>query len=109
MIFELLDKIESDGKPEIIGKLFASVINEKIDYHAYLRLTHIVKSAFYYDLLMLKNYDENDYLYEGNSEHLTSLGLSSIGYDSWDRPAPKGNCSGEISETGKMIVEFGMK
>ncbi len=109
MIFELLDKIESDGKPEIIGKLFASFLEEKINYETYLRLTHIVKNVFYYDLLMLVNYDENDYLYEGNSEHLSSLGLSVFGYNSWDKPEPKNNCSGEITEIGKMIVEFGMK
>lgn len=53
-IFELLDKIESDGKPEIIGKLFKAVIEEKIDYQTYLRLAHIVKRLFYYDLELLK-------------------------------------------------------
>lgn len=54
MIFELLEKIDSDGKPEIIGKLFKAVIEEKIDFETYLRLVHIVKRLFYYDLVWLK-------------------------------------------------------
>jgi hypothetical protein len=54
MIFELLEKIESDSKPEIIGKLFRAVIEEKIEYQTYLRLAYIVKSMFYYDLLWIK-------------------------------------------------------
>jgi len=53
MIFELLDRIESDGKPEIIGKLFCAVIEEKIEYQTYLRLAHIVNRIFYYDLIWL--------------------------------------------------------
>ena len=34
-ILELLDKIDSEGKPEILGKLFKAVIQEKIDYLTY--------------------------------------------------------------------------
>ncbi len=50
MVWELLDKIESDYKPEIIGKLFAAYLDEKISFEIYLRLAHIVKNAFYPDL-----------------------------------------------------------
>ena len=55
MIFELLDKVESDEKPKIIGKLFKGVIEEKIDFETYLRLAHIVKQLFYFDLKKLKD------------------------------------------------------
>lgn len=106
MIFEILDKIESDGKPEIVGKLLASYFEGKISFQTYLKLVHIVKSVFYYDLLMLINYDENNYLYEGNSEQFSSLGLTSFGYDAWEKPSPKEKCSGEISKIGKLIVDF---
>jgi len=59
MILELLDRIESDGKPEIIGKLFCAVIKEEISFQTYLRLAHIVNKIFYYDLVKLKESSKN--------------------------------------------------
>lgn len=109
MILEILEKIESDGKPEVIGKLFKSYIEENIDFHTFLRLSHIVKNIFYYDLLLLLNYDEHDYLYDGNTDQLESSGLTSYNINAWEKPSPKENCSGEIMKNGKLIVEFGLK
>ncbi|KPM33550.1 Hypothetical protein I595_453 [Croceitalea dokdonensis DOKDO 023] len=109
MLFELLEKIESDGKPEIIGKLFKAYIEENIDFHTFLRLSHIIKNIFYYDLLLLKNYDENNYLYDGNTDQLESSGLTSFNINAWEKPEPKENCKGEIMDNGKLIVEYGLK
>lgn len=108
-VLEILDKIESEGKPEIIGRLFGSFLEEKLTFEEFLRISHIVQTAFYFDLLKLINYDENDYLYEGNTEQLSSLGLSSFGYNAWGKPEPKENCSGEISELGKNLVIYGLQ
>ncbi|WP_416442730.1 hypothetical protein ACH3O9_17930 [Leeuwenhoekiella sp. A16] len=75
MTFELLEKIESDGKPEIIGKLFKAVVEEKIDYQTYLRLAHIVKRLFYYDLVWLKD-NSNGLRVNGNiNDDLQTTGL----------------------------------
>lgn len=109
MIFELLDKIESDGKPEIVGKLFKAVIEEKIEYKTYLQMTHIVKNVFYFDLDLLTNYDENDYIYDGNSSQLESYGLTSFNINAWHKPGPKDGCDGEITKLGKQLVNLGMK
>lgn len=59
IILEQLDKIESDGKPEIIGKLFCAFIEEEINFQTYLRLAHIVNKVFYYDLVKLKESTKN--------------------------------------------------
>lgn len=111
IIFEIIDKIESDGKPEIIGRLFASFIQEKIDFKTYLKLSHIVKNIFYFDLILLQNYDNDGYIYEGSSEQLLSLGLIEIFViDEWSGPrAPKDPPSGRITSLGKMIVDLGMR
>jgi len=55
VILELLDKVESDQKPAMLGKLMKAVIEEKIDFKSYLRLAHIVKSMFIDDLKMFKS------------------------------------------------------
>ena len=36
-LFEILEKIESDGKPEIVGKVFAALVEDKIHYMDFLK------------------------------------------------------------------------
>jgi hypothetical protein len=101
MIFELLDRIESDGKPEIIGKMFAAVIEEKIDFIDYLRCAHIVKNFFYYDLVTLKNGHEKGDIYTTFGDGFFDSGLIIIG--------TMGKNETRLSELGKIIIEIGMK
>ncbi len=101
MIFELLDRIESDGKPEIIGKMFAAVIEEKIDFADYLRCAHIVKNFFYYDLVTLKVGHEKGDIYTTFGDGLFDSGLIIIG--------TMGENETRLSELGKIIIEIGMK
>ncbi len=101
MIFELLDRIESDGKPEIIGKMFAAVIEEKIDFTDYLRCAHIVKNFFYYDLVTLKNGHEKGDIYTTFGDGFFDSGLVIIG--------TMGKNETRLSELGKIIIEIGMK
>ena len=101
MIFELLERIESDGKPEIIGKMFAAVIEEKIDFKDYLRCAHIVKNFFYYDLVTLKEGHEKGDIYTTFGDGLFDSGLIIIG--------TMGENNTRLSELGKIIVEIGMK
>lgn len=118
MIFELLERIESDGKPEIIGKLFKAVIEEKIDYETYLRLAHIVKNIFFSDLEWL--------YYNTSEERVTSPVNNSIfisGLTSTDfvkvfekellnplkyNPMEKDYNATVLSEMGKILIEIGM-
>ena len=100
MIFELLERIESDGKPEIVGKMFAAVIKEKIDFIDYLRCTHIVKNIFYYDLEKLKSGHEKGDIYTTIGDGLLDSGLIRLG--------TKGKSETTLSELGKMIIEIGM-
>ena len=101
MIFEMLERIESDGKPEIIGKIFSAVIEEKIDFADYLKCAHIVKNFFYYDLEKLKDGHEKDYIYTTIGDGFLENGLVKIGVF--------GKSQTTLSELGKIIVEIGMK
>lgn len=101
MIFELLERIESDGKPEIVGKMFAAVIEEKINFSDYLRCAHIVKNFFFYDLEILKSRHEKGQIYSTFGDGLFDSGLIIIG--------TKGRSETTLSELGKIIIEIGMK
>lgn len=101
MIFELLDRIESDGKPEIIGKMFAAVIEEKIDFTDYLKCAHIVKNFFYYDLVTLKNGYEKGEIHTSFGDGFFDSGLVIIG--------TMGKNETRLSELGRIIIEIGME
>ncbi|WP_298549222.1 hypothetical protein [uncultured Aquimarina sp.] len=101
MIFELLERIESDGKPEIIGKMFAAVIEERIDYSIYLKCAHLVKNSFYYDLVKLKLEHEKGLIHTTIGDGLLDSGLIKIGTIGKDPTT--------LSELGKIIIEIGMK
>ena len=59
VILDQLQYIDINYKPTILGKLFASYINEIISLEEYFRLAHIVSNTFYMDLIALKKYSEN--------------------------------------------------
>ncbi|MBW8198290.1 hypothetical protein [Flagellimonas abyssi] len=116
MIFELLEKIESDGKPEILGKLFKAVIEEKIDYETYLRLAHIVKRLFYYDLVWLKNNSEglrvngriNDELYTSGliTQDLVNIYEKAKEMNKDRKPDVNDR---SLTYLGDMLISIGMK
>lgn len=115
-IFELLDKIESDGKPEIIGKLFKAVIEETIDYQTYLRLAHIVKRLFYFDLKLLKERTEglrvqgriNDEVYSSGliRQDLGNVYKKVIKMNKGRKP---GVNDISLTELGDILINIGMK
>ena len=101
MIFELLERIESDGKPEIIGKIFAAVIEEKIDYKHYLKCAHTVKNFFYYDLEELKTRYEKGNIYAKPGDGFEENGLVNIG--------TLGVNETTLSKLCETIIKIGMK
>lgn len=113
MIFEILDKIESDGKPEIIGKLFKAVIEEHVDYLTYLRLAHIVKSLFYYDILWLKENTKNGVLSDFTPDPILTSGLVDLNlvdtYEGAKKDIIGQKSQATLTELGKALIEIGMK
>lgn len=113
MIFELLDKIESDGKPEIIGKLFAAVIEEKIDYETYLRLAYIVKNIFYYDLIWLVENTNGEKVNGNINDSLITNGLATMDFvNNFETSLTSDNSVksyATMTELGKILINIGMK
>jgi hypothetical protein len=109
MIFEKLDKIESDGKPEIIGKLFAAYIEEKIDFQIYLRLAFIVKSLFYYDLLDLKNITKKNVVTYSINDSIATSGLieTDMIYINENDTEKKPQIT--LTSLGEFLILLGMK
>ena len=117
MILELLENIESDYKPEIIGRLFRAVIEEEIDYNIYLRIAGIVKNSFYQDLLWFHNQYQNG-LYKKQIKINTSSPILQTGLmidDILNGNAISSIKNGEGTETmrkpsklGITLIEFGM-
>jgi hypothetical protein len=56
IIFEQLEKVESDYKPKMLGRLFKAFIEEKISFSEYLRLASAIQFCFVLDLIEFKRY-----------------------------------------------------
>jgi hypothetical protein len=113
MIFELLEKIESDLKPEIAGKLMKAVIEEEIDYNTYLRLTHIIKGIFYQDLIYLKHNSNQDTMLGEALDSLVFSGLVNVNligtYENVLSGSQKNTNGGnKLTELGKILINTGM-
>jgi len=57
-ILEIINRIDSEEKPKIIGRLFKNFILKKINYVEFLKLSYIVENIFYFDLKKLNNFFE---------------------------------------------------
>ena len=60
-ILEIINRIDSEEKPKIIGRLFKNFILKKINYVEFLKLSYIVENIFYFDLKKLNNFFEIKY------------------------------------------------
>ncbi len=112
MIFELLDRIDSDGKPEIIGKLFAAVIEEKIDYRTYLKCAHIVKNIFYYDLEELKSQYDGQYVNRTINDGIFNSELIDVDFAATIDQALSSKTkspNATLTELGDIIINIGME
>ena len=76
-LLEILNRIESDLKPTIVGNLFKAFLEEEISYETFLRFSFIVEKSFTQDFLIIKEHDDEGNLYseEANliSQHLTTV------------------------------------
>lgn len=116
---ELLDKIDSNGKPQILGRLFCAVLEEKLDYSEYLRFAFIVQNSFYYDLVTLGKCVRQDGLifeserYDVNWDGLIVHGLVSVDLASTyiarrdgDGNYPESHLS--LTNLGRSLLTLGM-
>lgn len=53
-LLEIISQIDSEEKPQIIGKLFKNILTKNISYDEFLRLSFLVRNIFISDLLVLK-------------------------------------------------------
>lgn len=122
-LLELLERIESEVHPEIMGKLFAAVLEEKIDWSTFLRAMHIVKQTFYYDLLELKESYDGQYVCAPIYDILMINGIIEApdlvkmyeeavdtgridDVKNYENSGPR---KASLTSLGKLIVEVGMK
>ncbi|KMQ58922.1 hypothetical protein ACM40_18330 [Chryseobacterium sp. BLS98] len=112
-LLELITRIDSEGKPEILGKLFRNFIMKNISQYDFLKLSDIVEKVFYYDLILLKEC-KNDKFYINLDEELYNFGLiegKGMGtFNSNDEErAEFEKTTYLITERGKKILEYGLK
>ncbi|MGE0079299.1 MAG: hypothetical protein AB7S48_15675 [Bacteroidales bacterium] len=119
----LIDKIETEEKVIIMGKILKSMILEDINIDEGFRLFNIIEKAYYDDLLALANrYGNNRIKFRSDvywsdeiKVNLNSLGLLSPIYniDTSDvKRLPFGNVKieirdYEITKFGRLLVKFG--
>jgi hypothetical protein len=110
-IFEILERVDSEGKPAIVGRLFSAAVRGDLDYETFLRLAYIVDSQFYYDLIGLQKHSVDGTLDNlAPSDTLYTSGLLNDdlagGFSAVlnDQPKP----SLRLSELGNQLLAYGM-
>lgn len=119
-ILEILDKIDTDGKPELIGRIFAAFIEERIDYKTFLKISYIIKSIFYLDLIELRELYDGHYVNGNIEDTLIIYGLVKLDMnftEQFESSLDLGNSEDQhffeskkptLTQLGKLIIEIGM-
>jgi hypothetical protein len=112
-ILEIVSRIDSDGKPKVIGRLFRNFIDKKIEYSEFLKLTYIVEKIFYNDLILLKEC-KNGKFYVDLDKELYNLDLvTGKGIGSFDATEEErfefNKTTFLITAKGAMLLDFGLR
>ncbi|UFH32636.1 hypothetical protein LNP04_02670 [Chryseobacterium sp. C-71] len=112
-ILEIINRIDSDGKPQIIGRLFRNFINKQFSYFDFLKLADIVEKSFYYDLILLKESKDGKF-YIPLEEELFNFGLlkeNGIGiFNATDEEREEfKKITYLLSTRGSLLLEYGLK
>lgn len=75
VLLDLIDKMDYEVKPEVLANLWSAFLKEEISYVQFLKLSHILKTVFYFDLIQLKDSYDGAYLQKPVDSSLYSLGL----------------------------------
>ena len=74
-IAEVLIRIDSDAKPEMVGRLFGAVLRRELDYDDFLELCFCIEQQYTGDLLAIKKRHNSGIDMEGLSDRLFTSGL----------------------------------
>ena len=111
VILEQLQRIDSEYKPQVLGKLFASYIEERITLEEYLRLVHIVSNSFYLDLKSIKEYSQNGLYKNKNYNGLVDSELMQIDYTevyNAERNSNNEENYPKLTVLGNLLLEHGL-
>ena len=102
-LLEILNRIESDLKPTIIGNLFRAFIKEEIDYQTFLRLSFIVEKTFAQDFIIIKEHNDKGELYSADANLIMSSELFEVGIGTWEKQTGP-QAIGKVTEIGMFLV-----
>lgn len=116
-ILEIINRIDSEEKPKIIGRLFKNFIDGKINYNDFLRLSFIVDKLYIDSLKHIINYNFNLEPFILITPELEDLFLYNIcikrynpNYiymeQEWVEFRRK---NAKLTDLGKKLVDFGLK
>ena len=116
-ILEIINRIDSEEKPKIIGRLFKNFIDGKINYNDFLRLSFIVDKLYIDSLKHIINYNFNLEPFILITPELKDLFLYNIcikrynpNYiymeQEWVEFRRK---NAKLTDLGKKLVDFGLK
>ena len=103
-LLEIISRIDSDVKPEILGNLFKSFVEEKITYNRFLKLAFYIENSNNQDLLELKECNELGKI-KLSEEDFYDEKLMGLGIGTWGGNNSEYN--GYLTEVGKEIVRYG--
>lgn len=102
-LLEILNRIESDLKPTIVGNLFKAFVEEEISYETFLRLSFIVEKSFTQDFLIIKEHDDEGNLYSEEANLIMSSELFEVGIGTWGKQSGP-QAIGKVTEIGVFLV-----
>ena len=114
-ILEIINRIDSEEKPKIIGRLFKNFILKKIPYIEFLKFCYLIEQLFYFDVIKLIDYDERNSLFVEQEIEIYNFGLcEGLGIGEWGEISNKekeyqDKVKAKITDLGKKLVEFGLK
>lgn len=104
-LFEILNRVDSDVKPEILGNLFKSYIQEKITYNKFLKLAFVVEKSHNQDLILLKDSSKDGKINILEDFEIADDNLVTEGIGSWGNT--KDDYNGHLTSTGRDIAKYG--
>ena len=114
-ILEIINRIDSEEKPKIIGRLFKNFILKKITYIEFLKFCYLIEQLFYFDVIKLIDYDERNSLFVEQEIEIYNFGLcEGLGIGEWGETSNEereyqDKVKAKITDLGKKLVEFGLK
>jgi len=108
-LIEIINKIDSEKKPKIIGNLFKAFLEEKITYEEFIDYTHLVNLANVNELIELRNGLNGRKVVNG-SDFLMIMGLFRTDYVKHFNSVENSNDENftEITDYGRRLLEFGL-